>query len=234
MLEILWHSEALEQEKKNLNNDEFIIKNIIRGTLNDQAFEHRKNLIITISSHLTIRDKNNKFVAKHIRVKKVQTNDIDSMRSFSATIRGTRFDGWQSIEEGTEAEVHHIATLEGRRGDITKKLPKGRRLIGDLPKDTDYKGIHPEQSIAHMMRKLSSEKYRKPFIITRKNKLFRQGVYVFANQKKMIMVQTLGRFRNEKIELTHMAGRLMTQDKVDSFIKKNGEFYRQKYPKKGA
>lgn len=177
--------------------------------LNEFAFETRKEAINLVPRKMTVRNKG--FMKRSLVVKRAALRgDIRFMKSEVGSMQRPRFTGWKEQELGTVSERPNVATLAARGGG-RRGIVKGRfrlRRGQNYPDPIDYPGESPrgvsgdESHRAFiMLRTLSRNKYKKPFLIRRYRKA-QPGLYRLvggANNKRLQMLQaTKPKFRRPK------------------------------------
>lgn len=156
--------------------------------LNQMAFGNRNESINILHNRLTIRNKN--FVNSSMRVEKAKGyHNINTMESKFGSIKKDRSSGWIEQETGRRSNKDRVATIMGRSGSESKqikpsiRLKQGRRF-------KSAQDFEPNGSVGRtlmMLMKLKREKYKKPFVVRRRNKYKRRGMYKFVRGKAKLL-----------------------------------------------
>ena len=105
------------------------------------------------------------------------------------SIKKDRSSGWIEQETGRRSNKDRVATIMGRSGSESKqikpsiRLKQGRRF-------KSAQDFEPNGSVGRtlmMLMKLKREKYKKPFVVRRRNKYKRRGMYKFVRGKAKLL-----------------------------------------------
>jgi hypothetical protein len=167
---------------------------VATGTmLNEFAFGTRDEIISNLPHMMIVR--NEKFVARQIRVKKSHRRlPISTQRSETGSIFGKRFTGWTEQQLGKKSrrkKTIHITARMGNKASIAKPRFRLKPSAGFITPD-DYSGGTSNDRAFRMIRSLDRKGHRKPFIITGYRKA-KSGVYRFKGGRKgkrrLVMLQ---------------------------------------------
>lgn len=165
----------------------------IIGTLNTLAFETRTALIVRVDEQMQVRDK--KFVSRSIQVLKAKGRDFRTAEAVVGSVHRARFSGWIEQETGKKSIKNRTQTLLARGNSESKKVKQKARLkrSNQIAKISDFQikaksKAHRLIIFLEMMRR-----QRKTFIMPRKYKRLKRGVYsVSKGGKKLQRIQTFG------------------------------------------
>lgn len=162
-------------------------KRAVTATINDAAFATRDNALEEIGSQMTIRAQ--RFVGGSIRVAKARHSRQEA--TVGSIVRD-RFSGWEEQETGSKSDKDRAPTLAARGGNKKKRMAPSVRFkaANKFPEQDDFSGNTVARRIVDMLRVLERRKYRKPFLISKKRRGFRRGLYRFR-RKKLELVQAL-------------------------------------------
>lgn len=163
------------------------------GMLNNLAFQTRGAALIRIASDLAIR--NPRFVASRMQVEKAKSGPMSGQRAEAGSVAKDRFSGWTEQETGAEPLRNRVFTLTARRGNNQNQAaPSSRLKPGNNIVDINDLSI---AATGRMQRRrifiqMMSRRPNKPFIMRRKYKKMRRGVYVFKG-KRLLQLQAFDR-----------------------------------------
>ena len=163
------------------------------GMLNNLAFQTRSAALVRIASDLAIR--NPRFVASRMQVEKAKSGPMSGQRAEAGSVTKDRFSGWTEQETGAEPLRNRVFTLTARRGNNQNQAsPSSRLKPGNNIVDINDLNI---AATGRMQRRrifiqMMSRRKNKPFIMRRKYKKMRRGVYVFKG-KRLLQLQAFDR-----------------------------------------
>ncbi len=155
-----------------------------KDVLNDQAFALKNTALDQIRKTMIVRSPG--FVNSSMRVVKAKTgSSISTQQSATGSIYRERFSGWVEQETGKPSQRERIASLVarggGKRGKIKPrfKFKPGKKFV--RPKQ--FGGKDFQSKIRAMFRIMGSRKKREMFLLSRKYKKMRPGLYLFHSKK---------------------------------------------------
>lgn len=152
------------------------------NTLNSLAFTSRTALLATLNDQMTIRDP--RFVARQMKVDKAKGTDFMNAESEVGSVSTNRFSGWIEQETGKRSEKNRTTTLLARGGSESNKVrPKNRlKPTKALAKISDFKiKARRQHRLIIFLQMMSRQK--KSFLMPRKYKGLKRGVYVTSRNK---------------------------------------------------
>lgn len=159
------------------------------GMLNNLAFQTRGVALIRIASDLEIR--NPRFVASRMQVEKAKFGPMSGQRAEVGSVAKDRFSGWTEQETGAEPLRNRVFTLTARRGsNQNQAAPSSRLKPGNNIVDINDVDIAATGRLARrrIFIQIMSRRPNKPFVMRRKYKKMRRGVYVFK-RKRLLQLQ---------------------------------------------
>lgn len=155
--------------------------------LNQFAFGVKDETFLHMKRTMTVR--NPRFVKSSVRVIMARSTNIDRQKSQTGSIKRARFSGWIEQEEKVPDDRGRSQSLLARGGNWNKKvkpsvkMKPGRNFTSmgdfDLPSG---KGKFPAY-----FRKIKKGNKGKPFLVKRKYKSLKRGLYKFIRGKMMIL-----------------------------------------------
>lgn len=162
------------------------------GTVNNIAFEQRKNYIEQIEENMTVR--NEKFVSRQMRVTTAKARNLDNIQALAGSIKSDRFSGWEEQETGKPSANHRTFTAFGRVSVSMDRQAKGKaraKTNNTFAKISDYtiRATSRRHRLIIFLQMMTERK--KAFVMPRKYKGLKRGVY-FVKGKQLKRVQTFG------------------------------------------
>lgn len=155
--------------------------------LSQFAFGTRQKAIKEIHKTMTVRSP--KFVERSIIFKSAKASRIEDQVAITASISRPRFTGWREQEDGLVDQRTRTQSLLARGNNFAKKVKPSVRLkpgrsfikLGDFGTPSG-----PNQIPAFI--KIVKGKYKnRPFILNKKYKQIKRGVYKFVRNKMQIL-----------------------------------------------
>ena len=159
------------------------------GMLNNLAFQTRNTALVNIASDLVIR--NPRFVASRMQVEKAKSGPMSQQRAEVGSVARDRFSGWAEQETGAEPLRNRVFTLTARRGNNQNQAsPSSRLKPGNKIVDINDLNIAATGRMARrrIFIQMMSRRPKEPFVMRRKYKKMRRGVYVFRG-KRLLQLQ---------------------------------------------
>lgn len=163
------------------------------GMTNNLAFETRTAALINIASDMNIRS--DRFVNNRMKVNKARSVPISQQRAEVGSLPTSRFSGWIEQETGKAPLRTRTFGIAARRGKQKNTASAKARLKPanqffspnnfDLSHAAD--GDHRIQIFLQLM---SKEFANKPFIMRRKYRKMRKGIYVFSKRGQLKQLQS--------------------------------------------
>ena len=194
------------------------------------AFGTRKEAINEINSTMNVR--NQKFVSSSIIFRGARATRIDDQQSSTGSIARARSTGWIEQQEGKVDSRTRSQSLLARGNNFDKqvapsaRLKPGRSFITmgsfDLPSG-------PAQ-VPTYIRLVKSKYKNKPFILNKKYRQIKRGVYKFVRNKMMLLQNFERKPRKVKHNpwMTNARERYMSKVDLDAEWVKSIEFITKK------
>lgn len=168
------------------------------GMTNNLAFQTRSAALENIASDMNIR--NDRFVKSRMRVNRARPVPISRQQAEVGSLPTSRFSGWTEQERGAAPLRNRVYTIAARRGKEQNAASAKARLkpsnhfftVGDF----DIKGNDENHRTQIFLQLMSGEFTNKPFVIRRKFRKLRKGIYVFSKRGKLKQLQD---FRDMKV-----------------------------------
>ena len=163
------------------------------GMINNLAFETRTAALINIASDMNIRS--DRFVNSRVRVVRARAVPISQQRAEVGSLPTSRFSGWIEQETGKAPLRTRTFGIAARRGKQKNTASAKARLkpanqffsINDFDMPNAADGDHRTQIFLQLM---SKEHANKPFVIRRKYRKMRKGIYVFSKRGRLKQLQS--------------------------------------------
>jgi len=163
------------------------------GMINNLAFETRTAALINIASDMNIRS--DRFVNSRMKVARAKPLPISQQKAEVGSVRTSRFSGWIEQETGKAPLRTRAFGIAARRGKQKNTASAKARLKPanqffspnnfDLSHAAD--GDHRIQIFLQLM---SKEFSNKPFVMRRKYRKMRKGIYVFSKRGQLKQLQS--------------------------------------------
>lgn len=167
------------------------------NVLNSFAFGTQTEAKKVIARKMIVRNK--RFLDSVFRVQKTHGGTpIADQQAAVGSIRKKRFSGWEEQQTGKKRASSRVGTLLSRQNTEKKQiLPRYRMKSGqNFLSPNKFKGNTKSNRTISMLRDLKSRKFKKPFVIGRKYKNFRPGLYRFYRGK----IRRLQSFKSKKAQ----------------------------------
>lgn len=204
--------------QKRLKQDPKKFQFAAASMLNSFAFGTRDQSNLVINSEMTVRNK--RFVKGKLKVEMAKgSEDINVQSSAAGSISGPRFSGWAEQELGTTTKRTRVGNKFGRGGDWNKQLQGQARLKPNQnfldPSDLNIKAKDDTHRITVFLNIISRRKKKQSFIIPKKYKKFKKGLYRFKGGK----IQQLQNFEPKKTQPKRI--KFLTMGREQYFSKTN-------------
>lgn len=169
------------------------------NVLTSFAFGTKASASKVIHDKFTVR--NSRFVNSKLRAEKAKASDnINSQRSAAGSISGPRFSGWIEQEEGKTTTRTRVANKFARQNTWSKQMIGRSRLKPNQkfksPSDFNIKAKNETHRMTVFLIILSRRKRQQSFIISKKFKKFKKGLYRFKSGK----IERLQNFEPTKVQ----------------------------------
>ena len=163
------------------------------GMINNLAFETRAAALVNIASDMNIRS--DRFVNSRMRVNRARAVPISQQKAEVGSLPTSRFSGWIEQETGKAPLRTRTFGIAARRGKQKNKASAKARLkpvnqffsVDDFDMPHAAGGDHRTQIFLQLM---SKEHANKPFVMRRKYKKMRKGLYVFSKRGRLKQLQS--------------------------------------------
>ena len=165
------------------------------GMINNLAFETRTAALVNIASDMNIRS--DRFVNRQMKVAKARAVPISQQKAEVGSVRTSAFTGWVEQETGKAPKRTRTFGIAARRGKQQNTASAKARLKPanqffsvndfDIPNAADED--HRTQIFLQLM---SKEHANTPFVMRRKYRRIRKGLYVFSKRGKLKQLQDFG------------------------------------------
>lgn len=151
------------------------------------AFGTRMKAIQEIENTMTVRSE--RFVASSIRFNSARATKIDNQVSSTFSIERDRFTGWIEQSEGSADKRTRSQSLLARGSNFSKKVkPSIRMKPGrDFLSMSDFKLPDGAGKVPAYIKMVKRNHKNKPFILKKKYKQIKRGVYKFTRNKMQIL-----------------------------------------------
>ena len=152
------------------------------------AFGTKEEAFREIRRTMTIRSE--RFVKTSLRYKGARATNIDSQRSSAFSIERDRFTGWKEQNEGSPDKRTRSQSLLSRGRSFNKRVrPSARMKPGrSFIDENDFDDLPSgNKKVPAMIARVKLKHKNKPFIIKRKYKSIKRGLYKFIRNKMMIL-----------------------------------------------
>lgn len=160
------------------------------GMINGLAFETRSAALVQLAGDLVIRDP--RFVNSRMQVEKARSGPISGQQAVVGSVQSPRFSGWVEQETGQPATRNRVFTLTARRNrEQNRVAPRARLKPGNNITTVNDVNIDAsdEANRIRIFIQIMSRRRNEPFIIRKRYKRMRKGVYTFRGKKKLRMLQ---------------------------------------------
>lgn len=161
------------------------------GMLNNLAFQTRNRALIQIAVDMNIRS--DKFVASRMRVDRARAGPISRQRAETGSVITSRFSGWVEQETGKAPQRNRVFGLAARRGKEQNKASAKARLKPSnkffTPDDFDIKANDDNHRTVIFLQIMGRDNPNKPFVIRKKYRKMRKGIYMFSKRGKLKQLQ---------------------------------------------
>lgn len=164
------------------------------GMLNNLAFQTRSQALIQIAADMNIRS--DRFVARRMRVERARPGPISRQQAEVGSVTTSRFSGWVEQETGKQAQRSRVFTVAARRGkEQNKASAKARFKPANhffTPDDFDIKFDSRDHRTQVFLQIMSRDNAGKAFVMRKRYRKMRKGIYVFSKRGKLRALQKFG------------------------------------------
>jgi len=155
--------------------------------LSQFAFGVRQEALKEIKKKMTIRSE--KFVNSSMRFKGARSARIDDQVSATFSIGRARFSGWEEQNDGTADKRTRSQSLLARGNNFKKKVkPSVKMKPGrDFISMGDFKLPSGKAQVPAYLKAVKAKYKNKPFILKKKYKNIKRGLYKFVRNKMQIL-----------------------------------------------
>ena len=166
------------------------------GMINNLAFETRSAALVNIASDMNIRS--DRFVNGRMRVNRARSVPISQQRAEVGSLPTSRFSGWVEQETGKAPARTRTFGIAARRGKERNTVSAKARLkpanqffsVNDFDLSNAADEDHRTQIFLQLMGK---EHANEPFVMRRRYRKMRKGLYVFSKRGKLKQIQEFGK-----------------------------------------
>ena len=166
------------------------------GMINNLAFQTRTAALVNIAADMNIRA--DKFINSRMRVNRARAVPISQQKAEVGSLPTSRFSGWIEQETGKAPLRTRTFGIAARRGKQKNKASAKARLkpvnqffsVDDFDMPHAAGGDHRTQIFLQLM---SKEHANKPFVMRRKYRKMRKGLYVFSKRGRLKQLQEFGK-----------------------------------------
>ena len=152
------------------------------------AFGTREEAIKEIHRTMTVRSEG--FVKRQMRFKGARATNIDNQESSTFSVATDRFTGWKEQNDGTPDKRTRSQSLLARGRSFDKKVsPRNRMKPGNrfFSANSFDKMPTGAKETPALIKRMKVNHKNKPFIIKKRYKRIKRGVYKFVRNKMMIL-----------------------------------------------
>lgn len=164
------------------------------GMLNNLAFQTRSEALIRIAADMNIRS--DRFVASRMRVARARSGPISQQKAEVGSVPTSRFSGWVEQETGKAPQRNRVFGIAARRGKEQNTASAKARLKPSnhffSPSDFNIKANDDDHRTAIFLQLMSREHANKPFVMRRRYRKMRKGIYVFSKRGQLKQLQQFG------------------------------------------
>lgn len=167
------------------------------GMINNLAFETRSAALVNIASDMNIR--NERFVKSRMRVNRARPVPIARQQAEVGSLPTSRFSGWVEQETGKPAQRNRVFGIAARRGkerntaSAKARLKPGNQFFS--PNDFDISANDEDHRTQIFLQLMSTKHANDPFVMRRKYRKMRKGIYVFSKRGKLKQLQQFGEMK---------------------------------------
>lgn len=170
------------------------------GMTNNLAFETRSAALVNIASNMNIRS--DRFVNSRMRVDRARSVPISQQRAEVGSLPTSRFSGWIEQETGKPAQRNRVFGIAARRGkERNTASGKARLKLSNqffTPNDFDISANDEDHRIQIFLQLMSTKHANDPFVMRRKYRKMRKGIYVFSKRGKLKQLQQFGEMKVQR------------------------------------
>ena len=161
------------------------------GMLNNLAFQTRNAALIQIASDMHIRS--DKFINSRMTVDRARGGFISGQKAEVGSVATSRFSGWVEQETGKAPLRNRVFSVAARRGSQQNVATGKARLKEDnrfyTPNDFAIKAKDDDHRTAVFLQLMGRHQAGKPFVIKKKYKKLRKGIYVISKLGQLEQLQ---------------------------------------------
>lgn len=161
------------------------------GMLNNMAFQTRVAALENIQGDMNVRA--DRFVSSRVRVDRARPGPMSGQQAQVGSVSTSRFSGWVEQEEGKAPQRNRVMTVAARRGNESNKVTGKARLKASnqffTPSDFDIQANDDDHRTVIFLQIMAKKHANRPFIMRRKYRKMRKGVYKFSKRGKLKQLQ---------------------------------------------
>ena len=161
------------------------------GMINNLAFQTRNAALLQIAGEMNIRS--DRFVNSRMRVDRARAGPIATQKAEVGSISTSRFSGWVEQETGKEPQRNRVFSVAARRGNEQNvatgkaRLKPGNRIY--TSNSFAIKANDDDHRTAVFMQLMGRHQPGKPFVLKRKFRKLRKGIYTITKRGKLKQLQ---------------------------------------------
>lgn len=164
------------------------------GMLNNLAFQTRSAALLEIASDMTIRS--DRFVASRMRVERARAGSINTQQAEVGSVPTARFSGWLEQETGKPPQRNRVFNIAARRGNEQNAVIGKARLKPSnqfyTANDFAIRASSEDHRTIIFLQLMSRHQPGKAFVLQRRFRKMRKGIYTFTKRGKIRQLQEFG------------------------------------------